>query len=240
MNAETVAHIFEPFFTTKGGTKGTGLGLATTYGIVKQSGGYIWVYSEPAQGTSFKVYLPRVDEAAEPATAVRLKTTAQKGSETILLVEDDEAVRGLTETVLKSYGYNVLVAEDPEHALRISESAGAKEIRLVLTDVVMPSMSGRELVRKLAQKYPHLKVLYMSGYTDNVIATGSAGEGLAFLQKPFTPGGWRRRCGKCWMRMRRWVREFSDKPKRIRAKEKLAEFLRPLLETVISSLFLLI
>jgi PAS domain S-box-containing protein len=189
MNAETVAHIFEPFFTTKGGTKGTGLGLATTYGIVKQSGGYIWVYSEPAQGTSFKVYLPRVDEAAEPAAAARLKTAAQKGSETILLVEDDEAVRGLTETVLESYGYNVLVAEDPEHALRISESAGAKEIRLVLTDVVMPSMSGRELVRKLAQKYPHLKVLYMSGYTDNVIATGGVLEpGLAFLQKPFTPG----------------------------------------------------
>jgi two-component system, cell cycle sensor histidine kinase and response regulator CckA len=188
MNAETVAHIFEPFFTTKGGTRGTGLGLATTYGIVKQSGGYIWVYSEPGQGTSFKVYLPRVDEAAEPAEAVRLKTAAHKGSETILLVEDDEAVRDLTEMVLQSYGYNVLVAEDPEHAQRISETPGA-EIRLVLTDVVMPSMSGRELVRKLALKYPHLKVLYMSGYTDNVIATGGVLEpGLAFLQKPFTPG----------------------------------------------------
>jgi len=186
MSPETVAHIFEPFFTTKGGSRGTGLGLATTYGIVKQSGGYIWVYSEPEQGTTFKVYLPRVDEHAEPAEAVRLKSAAQKGTETILLVEDDEAVRDLAETVLTSYGYKVIVTQDPEHAETIAQSGIS--IQLVLTDVVMPSMSGRELVRKLTARYPHLRVLYMSGYTDNVIASGGVLEpGLAFLQKPFTP-----------------------------------------------------
>ena len=186
MSPETVAHIFEPFFTTKGGSRGTGLGLATSYGIVKQSGGYIWVYSEPGQGTTFKVYLPRVDEDAEPAAAARLKTAAQKGTETILLVEDDEGVRDLTETVLTSYGYKVIVTQDPEHAQSIAETG--IEIQLVLTDVVMPSMSGRELVRKLMAKYPRLRVLYMSGYTDNVISSGGVLEaGLAFLQKPFTP-----------------------------------------------------
>ena len=186
MNAETVAHIFEPFFTTKGGMRGTGLGLSTTYGIVKQSGGYIWVYSEPQQGTTFKVYLPRVDEPAEPAEAVRLKSAARKGTETILLVEDEEAVRDLTETVLTSYGYKVILTQDPDHALAIAQSG--IEIHLVLTDVVMPSMSGRELVQKLIAKYPHLRVLYMSGYTDDIITSGGVLEaGLAFLQKPFTP-----------------------------------------------------
>jgi two-component system cell cycle sensor histidine kinase/response regulator CckA len=186
MNAETVAHIFEPFFTTKGGMRGTGLGLSTTYGIVKQSGGYIWVYSEPQQGTTFKVYLPRVDEPAEPAEAVRLKSAARKGTETILLVEDEEAVRDLTETVLTSYGYKVILTQDPDHALTIAQSG--IEIHLVLTDVVMPSMSGRELVQKLIAKYPHLRVLYMSGYTDDIITSGGVLEpGLAFLQKPFTP-----------------------------------------------------
>jgi PAS domain S-box-containing protein len=187
MSPETVALIFEPFFTTKGGMKGTGLGLATTYGIVKQSGGYIWVYSEPGQGTTFKVYLPRFDEVAEASSGKRVKTIVQKGSETILLVEDDEAVRELTEMVLKQYGYNVLVAEDPGHAQKLSDTPGL-DIQLVLTDVVMPTMSGRELVRKLTNKHPHLRVLYMSGYTDNVITSGGVLEpGLAFLQKPFTP-----------------------------------------------------
>jgi len=187
MSAETVAHIFEPFFTTKGGALGTGLGLATSYGIVKQSGGYIWVYSEPNQGTTFKVYLPRVDEAADAEEMVGTKTTARKGTETILLVEDDEAVRLLTETVLTSYGYKLLVALDPEHAQKLADIPGS-EISLVLTDVVMPSMSGHELVRRLTQKKPHLRVLYMSGYTDNVIASGGVLEpGLAFLQKPFAP-----------------------------------------------------
>jgi two-component system, cell cycle sensor histidine kinase and response regulator CckA len=187
MSAETVAHIFEPFFTTKGGGKGTGLGLATTYGIVKQSGGYIWVYSEPGQGTTFKVYLPRFDEEAEAEARFKLKTAVARGSETILLVEDDDAVRELTEMVLKSYGYSVLVADEPAHAQRLSDTPGL-EIALVLTDMVMPTMSGRELVRRLTDKHPHLRVLYMSGYTDNVITSGGVLEpGLAFLQKPFTP-----------------------------------------------------
>jgi CheY-like chemotaxis protein len=186
MSPETVAHIFEPFFTTKGGTRGTGLGLSTSYGIVKQSGGYIWVYSEPEHGTTFKVYLPRVDESAEPAAAVRLKTVPQKGTETILLVEDEEAVRDLTETVLTSYGYKVIVTQDPENAQAIA--ATGLLIHMVLTDVVMPSMSGRELARKLTQKNPNLRVLYMSGYTDDIIAAGGVLEaGIAFLQKPFTP-----------------------------------------------------
>src|SRR5499427_2452237 len=201
MNAETVAHIFEPFFTTKSGGKGTGLGLATTYGIVKQSGGYIWVYSEPGQGTTFKVYLPRFDEAAESAAALEVKTAVARGSETILLVEDDDAVRELTEMVLRSYGYNVLVAEEPEHAQKLSDTPDL-EIALVLTDVVMPTMSGRELVRRLTDKHPHLRVLYMSGYTDNVITSGGVLEpGLAFLQKPFTPAS-----------LARKVREVLDAP----------------------------
>ena len=187
MSAETVAHIFEPFFTTKGGMRGTGLGLSTSYGIVKQSGGYIWVYSEPEKGTTFKVYLPRVDETAEPAAAVRSRTTPPKGTETILLVEDNESVRDLTETVLIAHGYKVFVTETPEHAQTVAAMPGA-DIQLVLTDVMMPSMSGRELVRKLTAKYPHLRVLYMSGYTDNVITSSGVLEpGLAFLQKPFTP-----------------------------------------------------
>ncbi len=186
MSSETVAHIFEPFFTTKGGSRGTGLGLATSYGIVKQSGGYIWVYSEPGHGTTFKVYLPRVDESVEAAPAARLKTEPQRGTETILLVEDEEAVRDLTQTVLSSYGYKVIVTQDPAHAQSIAETG--IPINLVLTDVVMPSMSGRELVQKLLAKYPHLRVLYMSGYTDDIITSGGVLEaGLAFLQKPFTP-----------------------------------------------------
>jgi PAS domain S-box-containing protein len=186
MSPETVAHIFEPFFTTKGGSRGTGLGLATSYGIVKQSGGYIWVYSEPGHGTTFKVYLPRVDESADAAPAARLKTVPQKGTETILLVEDEEAVRDLTQTVLTSYGYKVIVTQNPGHAQSIAETG--IPIHLVLTDVVMPSMSGRELVQKLTANYPHLRVLYMSGYTDDIITSGGILEpGLAFLQKPFTP-----------------------------------------------------
>jgi CheY-like chemotaxis protein len=144
------------------------------------------VYSEPEHGTTFKVYLPRVAESAEPLAAVQLTTTPQKGTETVLLVEDEEPVRDLTETVLTSYGYKVVVTQNPEHAMTIAESG--IQIQLVLTDVVMPSMSGRELVRRLMTKHPHLRVLYMSGYTDDIITNGGVLEaGLAFLQKPFTP-----------------------------------------------------
>ena len=187
MSPETVAHIFEPFFTTKTGGKGTGLGLATVYGIVKQSGGYIWVYSEPGQGSTFKVYFPRVDEAAESDYKTPAKTSTKRGTETLLLVEDDEAVRELTETILTAQGYKVICAEGPKKAQEIAAKRG-KEIDLVLTDVIMPTMSGHELARKLMAKNGKMRVLYMSGYTDNVIAQGGVlEEGLAFLQKPFTP-----------------------------------------------------
>ncbi|MBS1865110.1 MAG: PAS domain S-box protein [Acidobacteria bacterium] len=187
MSPETIAHIFEPFFTTKGGTKGTGLGLATVYGIVKQSGGYIWVYSEPEKGSTFKVYFPRVDEEAERSSRTKRDAKAERGSETVLLVEDDDAVRELAEAILAAQGYKVICANGPKRAEEIAAER-SKEIDLVLTDVIMPAMSGRELVKKLSERNPKLRVLYMSGYTDNVIAQGGVlEEGLAFLQKPFTP-----------------------------------------------------
>jgi two-component system, cell cycle sensor histidine kinase and response regulator CckA len=187
MSPETIAHIFEPFFTTKGGTKGTGLGLATVYGIVKQSGGYIWVYSEPEKGSTFKVYFPRVDEQAEKDLRKRRNEKAERGSETVLLVEDDDAVRELAEVILTAQGYTVISANGPKQAEEIAEKR-ADEIDLVLTDVIMPTMSGRELVKKLSARNPKMRVLYMSGYTDNVIAQGGVlEEGLAFLQKPFAP-----------------------------------------------------
>jgi PAS domain S-box-containing protein len=187
MDAETVAHIFEPFYTTKGGASGTGLGLATVYGIVKQSGGYIWVYSEPGKGSSFKVYLPRVDEPGEIPQAAKKPTSASKGTETILLVEDEPAVRELTRIVLAAQGYSVVEALSPQDAERISENYGTK-IHLLLTDVVMPGVSGRELAKRITARHPKMRVLYMSGYTHNVIASGGMLEsGIAFLQKPFTP-----------------------------------------------------
>jgi two-component system cell cycle sensor histidine kinase/response regulator CckA len=187
MDAETAAHIFEPFYTTKGGASGTGLGLATVYGIVKQSGGYIWVYSEPGKGSSFKVYLPRVDESAEAPLPTKKHARARKGTETILLVEDEPAVRELTRMVLAAQGYSVVEALSPEDAERISENSGT-EIHLLLTDVVMPGVSGRELAKRITARHPKMRVLYMSGYTHNVIASGGMLEsGIAFLQKPFTP-----------------------------------------------------
>jgi len=187
MSPETVAHIFEPFFTTKSSGKGTGLGLATVYGIVKQSGGYIWVYSEPGKGSTFKVYFPRVDEEAERNYRIPTKVSTKRGTETLLLVEDDEAVRELADTILSTQGYKVICADGPKKAQEIADKKG-KEIDLVLTDVIMPTMSGHELARKLMAKNGKMRVLYMSGYTDNVIAQGGVlEEGLAFLQKPFTP-----------------------------------------------------
>jgi nitrogen-specific signal transduction histidine kinase/CheY-like chemotaxis protein len=187
MSPETIAHIFEPFFTTKGGTKGTGLGLATVYGIVKQSGGYIWVYSEPDKGSTFKVYFPRVDELAEKDSRSPHTASTKRGSETILLVEDDDAVRELAEVILATQGDRVICANGPKRAEEIAAER-SQEIDLVLTDVIMPTMSGRELVKKLGARNPKMRVMYMSGYTDNVIAQGGVlEEGLAFLQKPFTP-----------------------------------------------------
>ena len=187
MDAETVAHIFEPFYTTKESGRGTGLGLSTVYGIVKQSGGYIWVYSEPRKGSTFKVYLPRVEEAVEEPTPKKVPMGDHRGSETVLLVEDEEAVRELVRTILTNQGYEVIVARDPRHA---EEIAGKfpREIHLLLTDVVMPGTSGRELAARIMANRPGIRVLYMSGYTENVVTSGGLLEdGLTFLQKPFSP-----------------------------------------------------
>jgi len=187
MDAQTVAHIFEPFFTTKESGRGTGLGLSTVYGIVKQSGGYIWVYSEPGKGSSFKVYLPRVDELVEETPLTPAATQAQRGTETILLVEDEKPLRELIQTVLSEQGYDVIPSLDPQHAEQVATHLEG-EIHLLLTDVVMPGISGRELAGRISSRRPDIRVLYMSGYTDNVISSGGMLErGLAFLQKPFSP-----------------------------------------------------
>jgi CheY-like chemotaxis protein len=187
MSADTVAHIFEPFYTTKESGRGTGLGLSTVYGIVKQSEGYIWVYSELGRGSTFKVYLPRVDEPAEALSAAKAPVADQAGFETILLVEDQPQVRELAQMVLAGKGYSVIVAANAEEAERACEERGG-EIHLLLTDVIMPGVSGRELAKRLTLRQPNLRVLYMSGYTFNVIAQGGMLEdGVAFLQKPFTP-----------------------------------------------------
>jgi PAS domain S-box-containing protein len=188
MSPETVAHIFEPFYTTKESGQGTGLGLSTVYGIVKQSGGYIWVYSEPGRGTTFKVYLPRVAEQVEAKPdAVEIPAVGQ-GSETVLLVEDEEAVRELATKILSAKGYSVVAAKSAKEAEQLSEKYGGR-IHLLLTDIIMPGTSGRELARRITARHPRTRVLYMSGYTDNVLAQGGVLEaGLSFLQKPFTPG----------------------------------------------------
>jgi two-component system cell cycle sensor histidine kinase/response regulator CckA len=187
MSADTIAHIFEPFYTTKESGRGTGLGLSTVYGIVKQSGGYVWVYSEPGRGTTFKVYLPRVDAPAEILTVAKGSGADRNGTETILLVEDEPQLRELTRTVLGARGYFVVEAAGPEDAEKLAEKYGAR-IHLLLTDVIMPGISGRELAKRLSARHPAMRVLYMSGYTYNVIAQGGTLErGVAFLQKPFTP-----------------------------------------------------
>jgi two-component system cell cycle sensor histidine kinase/response regulator CckA len=187
MDAETKSHIFEPFFTTKEKGKGTGLGLATVYGVVKQSAGYIWVYSEPGQGTAFKIYLPRVRETPAPARRGPAPVARLSGSETVLLVEDDEMVRGLMSRTLTNRGYTVLVASNGAEALPQAEShRGA--LHLLVTDVVMPGMSGREVAQRVVALRPEVKVLYLSGYTDDAIVRhGMLEPGIAFLQKPFTP-----------------------------------------------------
>jgi PAS domain S-box-containing protein len=187
MTPETQAQIFDPFFTTKELGRGTGLGLSTVYGIVKQSGGHIWVYSEVDHGTTFKIYLPQSTEADQPVTAEPPAVTTTRGTETVLLVEDDSQVRELTRMVLTSCGYSVLAPKDADGALAMADQH-ARVIRLLLTDVVMPGMNGQELARQLIARNPQVKVLYMSGYTEFTIGRhGVLEPGTYFLQKPFTP-----------------------------------------------------
>ncbi len=188
MDAETQKRMFEPFFTTKGQGKGTGLGLSTVYGIVKQSGGYIWAYSEPGHGTTFKAYLPQVNE--QPVEIVGPKKANVEelcGTETILIVEDDAAVCTLVHSTLELYGYQVLEATNGAEALLVSEQYQRK-IHLLLTDLVMPGISGRVLAERMAISHAGMKVIYMSGYTDDtVVRHGVLAATTAYLQKPFTP-----------------------------------------------------
>ena len=185
MDKETQSRIFEPFFTTKEKGKGTGLGLSTVYGIVKQSGGYVMVQSEVGRGTTFQIYLPRVEGVAEKHTTPAAPT-ALGGSETVLLVEDEESVRQLVRETLAAKGYRVMEAANGENGAIVAAQYDGK-IDLVITDVVMPGMGGRELVKQLAQTRPETKVLYLSGYTeDAIINEGTMESGAAFLQKPFT------------------------------------------------------
>jgi CheY-like chemotaxis protein len=181
--------------------KGTGLGLSTVYGIVKQSDGNIWVYSEPGRGTTFKVYLPIVEGAVETVETSVAPAGAVRGSETILLVEDDAGIRRLVRQVLAERGYWVLEAIDGKHAIQISEQ-NTVPIHLLVTDLVMPEMSGRDLAEHLKPSRPNMKVIFMSGYTDKAIVhRGELDPGTAFLQKPFTPDA-----------LARKVREVLDAP----------------------------
>ncbi|HEY4100449.1 MAG TPA: response regulator [Gemmatimonadales bacterium] len=187
MDESTRARIFEPFFTTKEMGKGTGLGLSMVYGIVRQSGGFIWVYSEPGRGATFKIYLPLVDGSADVVDHVTEIGAAPTGTETILLVEDEEAVRSVVRQALDRHGYKVLVAPDGAAAIGIL-TASDQPVHLLITDVVMPGLSGRQLAEQFATMRPAARILFMSGYTtDAVVRHGVLDPGIAYLQKPFSP-----------------------------------------------------
>jgi CheY-like chemotaxis protein len=187
MDAETQMRIFEPFFTTKAMGKGTGLGLATVYGIVKQSGGHIWVYSELRKGTTFKVYFPQVEGMAVNVIQPGAQCGDSRGTETVLVAEDEDSIRQLVRDVLTSKGYLVLEAKSGAEALAASH-AHSGTIHLVLTDVVLPQMSGPDLAEQWALQRPETKIIYMSGYTNNAICDhGLLDKNLAFIEKPFTP-----------------------------------------------------
>jgi CheY-like chemotaxis protein len=201
MDNDTVAHIFEPFFTTKEKGKGTGLGLSMVYGIIQQSGGSIWVYSEVQRGTSLKIYLPRIDDDLSPQHPGTSESDLIRGDETILLVEDEEMIRGVAREILQISGYEVLEASNAGEALLICERHRQK-IDLLLTDVVMPQLSGVDLAARIRPMRPDMRVLLMSGYTfDTVVNHGVLVEEASFLEKPFTP-----------QTLSRKVREVLDEP----------------------------
>jgi signal transduction histidine kinase len=183
MDEDVAKHLFEPFFTTKPAGAGTGLGLATVFGVVKQSGGGIYVYSEPDRGSTFKIYLPAASAPAEPSEPMA-ETRAERGSETVMVVEDDEGVRELVRLMLEANGYEVLTVADADEAAHL---CGAREIDLLLTDVVMPDVNGSELAERLGALAPDMRILFMSGYSDEaVVRHGELSEAAAFLEKPFT------------------------------------------------------
>jgi CheY-like chemotaxis protein len=188
LDEETKSHIFEPFFTTKEKGKGTGLGLATVYGIVKQSRGHIAVYSEVGHGTTFKVYLPRVkSESTSGTSGPTIQKRGKGGAETIMLVEDEKVVQELAVTLLEEYGYTVLAASDGEEALTIIESRSQRP-DLLITDVVMPGMGGKELAERVQSRWPEMRIIFISGYADEaIIRQGVLETDAQFLQKPFAP-----------------------------------------------------